>query len=550
MKFPTQTIAGQTAIHADCREAMAQLVDDGVQVDSVVCDPPYHLTSMTKRYGKTNIDGDGTHERRAKAGADGMARLSRGFMGKTWDGGAIAFRPETWRLVYDLLKPGAHLLAFGGTRTNHRMVCAIEDAGFEIRDMVAWVFASGFPKSHNLKDEWQGWGSALKPALEPICLARKPLIGTIAQNVMAHGTGALAIDRCRIPCGDEHKRGAVKGTDKGAVPVRGKKDFIATDHPGGRWPANLILSDDPEVLAAFPETQATGVRSARSKDRWEHSDIPLPGQAQSNSKATEYAGDSGSAARFFKKVEFSKDELLFWQAKSIQYQWNQELANTADNSSTLSKEAVASALKDAVIWASRAMVKSYLEHSMSATPSELKRISEAVIMAILSFGLKPWRAPPQERDFPNGVRVKIAEPPVPIDIMTITVSRWKSNGSADPVILNIAQKNAEAGDADLQNNARLFYSGKADKEDRCGSKHPTVKPVDLLAYLVRLITPPGGTVLDCFAGSGSTGAACIREGLKSILIEREAEYYADILNRLNHATGANAPLFTGEAVAV
>ena len=128
-----------------------------------------------------------------------MARLSRGFMGKQWDGGDIAFRPELWAEVLRVLKPGGHMVAFSGTRTYHRMAVAIEDAGFEIRDQIGWCFGTGFPKSHNIGN---GWGTALKPAWEPICLAREPLSeATVAANVLRWGTGAINIDATRIANG-------------------------------------------------------------------------------------------------------------------------------------------------------------------------------------------------------------------------------------------------------------------------------------------------------------------------------------------------------------
>ena len=176
-------------INGDCIEEMQRLIDEGVQVDSVVTDPPYHLTSIVKRYGKPDSapakDRDGLYQRQA-----------RGFMGKDWAGGDIAFRKETWELAYELLKPGGHLLAFSASRNYHRMAVAIEDAGFEIRDQLMWLYGSGFPKSHNLDD---GWGTALKPAHEPIVMARKPISEkSIADNVSKHGTGGINIDRCRV----------------------------------------------------------------------------------------------------------------------------------------------------------------------------------------------------------------------------------------------------------------------------------------------------------------------------------------------------------------
>ena len=392
----------------DCLDVLAGLPENSV--DSVVCDPPYHLTSIVKRFG-----GDNAAE--AKVGKTGAyARASRGFMGRVWDGGDIAFRVETWAAVLRVMKPGAHLLAFGGTRTYHRLVCAIEDAGFEIRDTLAWITGQGFPKSHDVSKgidrmagaarevlgpnkfahingkanvncygeasrpdstapateaarQWQGWGSALKPALEPIVLARKPLTGTIAANVLRWGTGALNIDGCRVGA-ESTLRNCSAGTGNRenwrTGNVAGVHGFDA-----GRWPANLIHDGSEEVLAAFPDRDG----------------------ATSN-------GRSG-------------------------------------------------VVRD-------------------------------------SFGIVG------------------AQPQVP-------------------------------GYADEGSAARFFYSSKADAEDRLGSAHPTVKPLDLMQYLCRLITPSGGTVLDCFAGTGTTGEAAWREGMNAILIEREPEYQADIARRMELA---------------
>jgi site-specific DNA-methyltransferase (adenine-specific) len=152
---------------------------------------------------------------------------------------------DVWREVLRVLKPGAHLLAFAGTRTQHRMACAIEDAGFEIRDMIAWLYGSGFPKSKNLGGEWSGWGTALKPALEPITIARKPLRGTVAANVLAHGTGAINVEACRV--GDEKLEGMTAGQSKLGTFERG---IMVTPERIGRWPANVCHdgSEEPEAL--------------------------------------------------------------------------------------------------------------------------------------------------------------------------------------------------------------------------------------------------------------------------------------------------------------
>lgn len=415
-------------IHADSRDALRDIPD--ASIDSCVTDPPYALVSIGKRYGADNA---------APTVAGVYGRSTAGFMGKKWDTGETAFDPAFWAEVLRVLKPGAHLVAFGGTRTYHRLVCAIEDAGFEVRDQLAWLFGSGFPKSHDVSKgidraagvereltgevrrasiqrngsplgafgshpeetkrveitapatdsakQWQGWGTALKPAHEPVVLARKPLIGTVAANVLAHGTGALNIDASRIGTetvrferepGNVSREQYRKGTTVGPkIPV----DY-------GRWPANVIHDGSEEVLAHFPDSD---------------------GQ-QGDVRGTEPSSPLGGTV----------------------------------------------------------------------------------------FGRMDFR--------------------------------------------HVSAARGDSGSA-----ARFFYTAKADKDDRLQSKHPTVKPVDLIAYLVRLITPPGGTVLDPFAGSGTTGMACMREGFECVLIEREAEYVEDIKRRLAHVRGEDAPLFAAPA---
>lgn len=276
--------------HGDCREVIKTLA--GNSIDACVTDPPYSLVSIQKRFGKLG-------QAPAKFGRDGLyQRASSGFMGAAWDVGDTAFDPEWWSEVLRVLKPGGHIVAMGGTRTYHRLACAIEDAGFEIRDTLTWLYGTGWPKSRNIGKaidkmagaerivtrerytckrikpgatvlregawgkqevpytatdtepatgdaaEWEGWGTALKPAAELIVLARKPLSEkSVALNVLRWGTGALNIDACRV------------GTDR---PPTTATDFAAwrtmerredsqeaqadTDTEKGRWPANLCLS--------------------------------------------------------------------------------------------------------------------------------------------------------------------------------------------------------------------------------------------------------------------------------------------------------------------
>ena len=189
----------------DMREELAAMPADSI--DAIVTDPPYEL----------------------------------GFMGKAWDSTGVAFDPDTWRAALRVLKPGGHLLAFGGTRTVHRIAVAIEDAGFEIRDMLTWNFGTGFPKSLNLPG---GYGTALKPAMEPICMARKPLTGTVAANVQEWGTGAINVDGCRVGAEGLHEVTQGKGTHGTDGWRMGRSTYSV---PTGRWPANVIL--DPEAAA-------------------------------------------------------------------------------------------------------------------------------------------------------------------------------------------------------------------------------------------------------------------------------------------------------------
>ena len=365
-------IGSASLILGDCLDVLRSM--DADSVDSVVTDPPYHLTSIVKRFGS-----DSAASAKSNGATGVYARASAGFMGQKWDGGDVAFRPETWAEVLRVMKPGAHLLAFSGTRTYHRMVCAIEDAGAEIRDQVAWVYATGFPKSHNLPG---GWGTALKPAWEPIVVARKPLIGTVAANVERFGTGALNIDATRIGVGE----------DKGGWPVTKRRHNdvawtlqpVETDRSTGRWPANLCHDGSEEVLAGFPSTG------------------PSSGHTRRNTPAG---------------------------------------VNKA--------------------------------HSYGRSKED-----------------------------------------------------WSTSGPSD------------SGSA-----ARFFYCPKSSRADRGeGNTHPTVKPTDLMRWLCRLVTPPGGLVLDPFTGSGSTGKAAKGEGFRFLGIEREPEYF-QIAERRIRAAHPDMPLF-------
>jgi site-specific DNA-methyltransferase (adenine-specific) len=445
--IPTLTIGDATIYQGNNLHILPELADNSV--DAIVCDPPYEL----------------------------------GFMGKSWDSSGIAYSVELWQECLRVLKPGGHLLAFGGTRTWHRLAVAIEDAGFEIRDNIAWLYGSGFPKSHNISkaidklhgaerevvginevylskrkaeiereqnggvsnltqsnldrggdfyksassagynntadgvyitapatDEakaWDGWGTALKPAHEPIVVARKPVEGTVAANVLTYGTGALNIDATRIGTEVISVHNAPKGTFAGGDAERGSDTDSYRQHEG-RWPANIILD---EFTAELLDEQTATLKGAktyvRATDATGTTNINLPRTAGTEQAAY---GDTGGASRFF------------YVAK----------ANKRDRNEGLDE------------------------------------LPEQILTG---------------RDEGQDDRQ------VPF--------KTRSN-----VVKNI---------------------------------HPTVKPTALMQYLIRLVTPEGGVVLDPFAGSGSTGKAAILEGKRFIGIELTADYLPIIEGRLQHA---------------
>ena len=297
-------------VNGDCLEEVQKLVDKGVQVDSIVTDPPYHLTSIVERFGK-----EGSAPAKDKDGA--FQRQSVGFMGKEWDGGDIAFRKETWELFMKVLKPGGHLLAFSGSRTYHRMAVAIEDAGFDIRDQIMWLYGSGFPKSLNIgksvdkklgneriktgqtkthsnkgmpqaeertaigagafgqeveeeitvgTSEWEGWGTALKPAHEPIVLARKALSeNSIVANVLKHRTGGIHIDGCRIE-GEKQTRDSNPVMNGGKYAQNKNADREeTTPDTKGRFPANVMHNGLEEDWARYYYCPKTS-KSEKGKD--------------------------------------------------------------------------------------------------------------------------------------------------------------------------------------------------------------------------------------------------------------------------------------------
>ncbi len=551
---------GNVALYlGDCLDVMRTMPDHSV--DSIVTDPPYGLS----------------------------------FMGKKWDYDVPS--QAIWEEALRVLKPGGHLLAFAGTRTQHRMAVRIEDAGFEIRDMIAWVYGSGFPKSLDVGkaidkaqaddycggqacDAWRGWGTALKPSLEPITVARKPIIGTVAANVLAHGTGGLNIDGCRVGTDGERPAGSgnpCKSADPAAIqPGRGGGNGGNVTPLAGRWPANLIHDGSDEVVALFPVTGASKAGNRGLQHSGRHGGLSdIGGNIKEGTDGTRGHDDNGgSAARYFYCASHEKQDLLFCRAKAILYAWrltkgdqpcSQENASVVESSLCLSKQAVVSVLSDAVIAASRGdkLLSDVRGLSTTATERECGTLCESLITAILISESDALPAPSQDATIPNGCLVSIAAIKKPTDTMTITISLPTSGGSAASVMFDIMPSSVVHGEADSA--SRFRYCAKASKKDRnegCEgleekdvhrygagigegldpnaparnrNTHATVKPTDLMRYLCRLVTPPGGTVLDCFMGSGSTGKASVKEGYGFIGIDNDPESIAIAIARIKYA---------------
>jgi len=283
----------------DCLDVMRGMPENSV--DSIVTDPPYGLTQNKRGgTGSASVNLENPYGRSRIGTGNGPG----GFMGMKWDSDVPSV--DIWAECLRVLKPGGYLLAFAGTRTQHRMAVRIEDAGFEIRDMIAWVYGSGFPKSHN--GQWGG--TALKPALEPITMARKPLAGTVEANWRTHGTGALNIEACRV---DGKSTTRVKVGGRGTFPHEDDSwvpKVVTVGSDDGRWPANLIHDGSPEVLSCFPTTTSgTGaVKRASSADSHGNSGAAYGAESRPDGTPMVCYGDTGSAARFFYCAKASKED--------------------------------------------------------------------------------------------------------------------------------------------------------------------------------------------------------------------------------------------------
>jgi DNA modification methylase len=505
----------QQVVLGDCVEMMKNLKDESI--DAVVTDPPYDLTQ-----NKKGVSGAASVNLKTPHGRARIGTSNGGFMGKDWDATGIAFDPKTWEEAFRILKPGGHLLAFGGTRTYHRLACAIEDAGFEIRDSIGvlgWVQGQGFPKSRNVSKEidrmagaerevvgygtngmgrmnqnnaeagyrpnpysdgvdgvpitaaatpeakaWDGWGTALKPSWEPIVVARKPLVGTVAKNVLLRGTGAINVDACRVERGGDNLNGGAyardpQGRHDGSENWRfkggGAGEYVP---PQGGWPSNLLLAH--------------------------HLDCREVGT---------------------KKVKAITGTLNGSWRTGHQYSGGYSGASAEDLGTPVGKG--------------------------DADGNETVKVYECV----------PG-CPAQVMDEQSGAQ----------ESKSAGASRFFPQFTHDPdpflYVPKATRKEREAGldhleekSVGMSNGAQLHGEGYDKGQDiglnrvvRVKNSHPTVKPVKLMRWLLRLVTPPSGVVLDPFCGSGTTLCAAALEDINCIGIERSDEYVKIAEGRVEH----------------
>lgn len=239
----------------DCRKIMRRMLMVDRQFQSIVTDPPYHLLSIAKRFGKASLQDEGSVMEKVRDRSNPYARHARGFVGQSWDGAAgdgyqIAHDPRLWRMAYDLLPPGGYCLAFTSPMTGHRMAVAMEDAGFRIHGFIGWAYGSGMPKAHAVGPDWPGWyhsTQAVKPALEPVYVAqRPPELRPMARNMERHGVGGMNIDACRVRNPENFD---AMGVD------------LSRSGDSGRWPATLAHDGSPAIQALFPAAK-NGDRTA------------------------------------------------------------------------------------------------------------------------------------------------------------------------------------------------------------------------------------------------------------------------------------------------
>lgn len=523
--------------NADCVNILCSLPDNSV--DCCIVDPPYGLSKQSAR--------DMADCLQAWLSGKPYAPQKRGFMGKGWDGWVPG--PEVWREVYRALKPGGHLAAFAGSRTYDLMGMAIRLSGFEIRDGLYYCYGSGFPKSHNISNEidkrngapnrgraipvastaqagggaaltgnpvpeyeprtpegaaWKGWGTALKPAVEPIVLARKPLQGTLAQNVTRWGTGALNIDACRVrAAGEVVSTHGAAATGKDGKGIYG--DFAGVtpgQTPGqrlGRWPPNLLLthSEGCRCVGQMEVAASGDVGGEEPSDVAKHVHNP---RARVPFKAH---GEGGKElVRAYACVPGCAVEAIGRMSGGSRYR--------AQGGDSASHGDVGTAAR-------------FFPH--------------------LDYGAEDrggMDAAPAYADLPG-----YGTEEGPMLYASKASQRERNAGCGDMEGRTGAEAvGRKAGSAGTRSPA----AGSGRTAETVQNHHPTVKPVAVMRWLVRLVCPAGGTVLDPFLGSGTTGVAAAMEGRGFIGIEREAAYFQIAERRVEWARQQAGPV--AEVVAV
>jgi len=517
--------------HGDCLNILPSLPDNSI--DAVITDPPYGLEFMGKQWDsfkpaaaqfRTSTDASTSYDTKSNGKFARGGRPDAYIAGPAFQSWCQQWATECLRV----LKPGGHLLAFGGTRTWHRLTVAIEDAGFEIRDSIAWLYGSGFPKSLDVSKaidkaagaqrevigkhsapaankpggaslmmsvvgmpesaditapasdaakQWQGWGTALKPAHEPIIVARKPLQGTVAANVLAHGTGALNIDGCRVEGKPRttHTHGNQIGNRSGVWSHAFGAEGVQYAGAAGRWPTNVVLD----------ETQATELMS-----------------------------------RFFPTFKYEPKAPT--TERPSYYQQSCECENACPI--TPREKATAATMSPECSSTSK-----YGNATTVPCPTDTKSTTETKTSSTTESKTSPHSPQPSTNDFIQDANSARASGSNLVDSATnLNLSTTKTGTTA-----------AKAGHyTDAADHATSQKWSQRSVCANCGAPaqleaHATVKPVDLIRWLIRLVTPPGGTVLDPFAGTGTTAEAAIKEHKQAVLIEREDTYLPLIVARLS-----------------
>ena len=524
-------------VHGDCREQSLS------GISAVVTDPPYEL----------------------------------GFMGKSWDSKGVSFQKETREKIRSYCLPGSLLLSFGGSRTQHRIACAIEDAGWEIRDTLMWVYGSGFPKSLDISKAidkmsgakrmltrdgvvrrdgygedwdtgssqnrpqynipvtleaqlWDGYGTALKPAYEPIILAMNPLDKTFANNALKYGVAGLNIDECRVPTNGENPSGSAKrvfaSNQYTEAKVYGDNKFTP---PEGRFPANFLHDGSEEVLELFPQTDKSSQRPPTGKPLFavdnENRAVKWNQNAVLDTTFRGHSDNGGSAARFFKKCGYAFTDLCLTLEHDIMNIWKIIFVNNAEKLLEIIQAITENTAQPNAV-ALRAEQNDPLVGSAVSHANICEILTALVLVKIrnLDFNKDALQA---IRDCTSNYKectlilnhVSSVANQGSIDITQTTINLLKLFGYVNPAITNYTQEIRESGPH------RFLYMAKASKKERSATNnHPTVKPLSLMTYLCKLVKMPEyDIILDPFCGSGTTLLACAKLGIRAIGIDSDEQ---------------------------